>query len=131
MPRKAITGLIPACMPNVFRPPYHCEVHHFAIHGCYPRAVRSKRRVENWGSGGLCRWRHRCDHLVSGPLLFSHHFRQTPSRALGAYRGTAFFIAYSWVQNLPDETAPAVSDGSDRLLVFLARMQALKDDSKM
>src|SRR5215469_4914788 len=96
----------------------------------------SARRVENtrsskaWGSGGLCRWRHRCDHLVSGPLQFSDHFCQTPSLALGAYRGTAFFIANSLVQNLPNETAQAVSNRPDRLLVFQTRLQALKDDFK-
>jgi hypothetical protein len=47
--------------------------------------------------------------------------------ALGAYRGTAFFIANSLVQNLPNETAQAVSHGPDRLLVFQARLQTLKD----
>ena len=91
------------------------------------RRVENTRSSKAWGSGGLCRWRHRCDHLVSGPLQFSDHFRQTPSLALGAYRGTAFFIAHSLVQNLPNETAQAVSNGPDRLLVFQARLQALKD----
>jgi hypothetical protein len=40
------------------------------------------------------------------------------------------FIANSLVQNLPNETTQAVSNGPDRLLVFQARLQALKDDFK-
>jgi hypothetical protein len=34
------------------------------------------------------------------------------------------------VQDLPNETEQAVSNGPDRLLVFQARLQALKDDFK-
>src|SRR5215469_7064913 len=92
--------------------------------------VENTRSSKAWGSGGLCRWRHGCDHWVSGPLPFSDHFRQTPWLAVGAYRGTALFIANSLVQNLPNETTQAVSNGPDRLLVFQARLQALKDDFK-
>src|SRR5215471_18879112 len=96
-----------------------------------------RNRVENtrswkaWGSGGLCRWRHGCDHLVSGPVQFSDHFRQTPWLAVGAYRGTALFIANSLVQNLPNETAQVVSNGPDRLLVFQECCRRLKRTSKM
>src|SRR5215831_16779730 len=38
--------------------------------------VENTRSSKAWGSGGLCRWRHGCDHLVSGPVQFSDHFRQ-------------------------------------------------------
>jgi len=69
--------------------------------------------------------------LVPGLLQFSDHFRKTRLLALGAYRGTTFFIANSLVQNLPNETAQAMSNGPDRLLVFQARLQALTTASKM
>ena len=90
----------------------------------------SKTPFQAVGSGGRWRWHHRCDHLVSGLLQFSDHFREARALALGAYRGTTFFIAHSLVQNLPDETAQAVRNGPDRLLIFQARLQALKDHFK-
>src|SRR5215831_3511478 len=93
--------------------------------------VENTRSSRAWGSGGLCRGRHRCDHLVSGPLQFSDHFREAHALALGAHRGTAFFIANSLVQNLPNETAQAMSNGPDGLLVFQAWLQALKTTSKI
>ena len=104
-------------------------------HGLLYHRVKRLRRVENtrdskaWGSVGLWSWQRRC-YLVSGLLQLFDHFHQTRPLALGAYRGTAFFIAKSLVQNLPNETAQAVRNGPDRLLVFQARLQALKDHFK-
>ena len=86
--------------------------------GWVENRVDNTPEFEAWGSVGRRRWQYRCDHLVSGPLQFSDHFREAHALALGAHRGTAFFIANSRVQNLPNETAQAMSNGPDRLLVF-------------
>src|SRR5215471_8769715 len=78
--------------------------------------VENTRSSKAWGAGGLCRWRHGCDHLVSGPVQFSDHFRQTPWLALGTYRGTALFIECLASTPVPAQQLPPQSLATERLI---------------
>ena len=91
--------------------------------------ARSKTQIEDVGFRPSLALARRC-YLVSGLVQFSDHFREACVLALGAHGGTALFIANPLVQDLPNETAQAVSNGPDRLVVFQARLQTLKNHFK-